>query len=460
MMNSLLSGARPRSRGRAALGAILAATVATAALGATPAFAEKVKFEFWNGNSGDIAERIQDACKKFNESQKDYEVVCTSQGGYDTNLQNTIAAYRAKKHPVITQIYDAGTLDLMLSNAFVPAKKLMAENGYKIDWDNYFGGIANYYATAKGELQSFPFNSSTAVFYYNGAAFKKAGIVEGPKTWDDVAADAKKLKEAGFDCPLAFNFDPWALMEQFSAIHNQPLATKANGYQGLDAEVLFNKTKFVDEVKFFKKMTDDKLFVVKTKQLGMDIVPAFTSQTCQMMMSSVADHATVGKTLPADVEWHVTLLPVMAGTERRNSLVGGASLWVMKDRPEAEYKGAAAFLNFIAQPDMVEWWSTVTGYIPVTKTGFEAMKANGFYDKPQFKGRELAIQSLTYTPTSENTRGIRLGNYTQIRKEVSTALEAIFMQNADVQKSLDEAADRSNALLRRFEKTYAGQKLD
>ncbi|WP_062219430.1 extracellular solute-binding protein [Aureimonas sp. D3] len=422
--------------------------------------AEPVKFEFWHGLSGDLGDRVQEACTKFNASQKDYEISCVSQGGYETNLQNTIAAYRAKKQPAITQVYDAGTLDLMLSRAFVPAKQLMADNGYKIDWDNYFPGIGQYYATAKGELESFPFNSSTAVLYYNGDAFKKAGITEAPKTWEQVSADAKKLKDAGYECPMAINFDPWFSLDQFSAIHNQPVATKANGYQGLDAEVVFNKTKVVDEIKFWKKQVDDKLFVVKTKQLGMDAFPSFTSQTCQMAMSSIADHGTAGKTLPQGVEWHVTMLPAFEGTQRQKTLVGGASLWVMKDRPAAEYKGAAAFLNFLAQPDMVEWWSTVTGYIPVTKTGFEAMKASGFYDKPQFKGREIAIESLTLTPPSENTRGIRLGNYTQIRKEFSTALEAIFMQNADIQKSLDEAADRSNTLLRRFEKTYAGQTLN
>jgi sn-glycerol 3-phosphate transport system substrate-binding protein len=109
---------------------------------------------------------------------------------------------------------------------------------------------------------------------------------------------------------------------------------------------------------------------------------------------------------------------------------------------------------------MAQWWSTVTGYIPVTKTGFDAMKANGFYDKAPYKGRELAITSLTYTPTSENTRGIRLGSYTQIRAEMSNALEAIFMQNADVQKQLDTTVARGNEILRRFEKTYAGQKLN
>ncbi|NRQ13018.1 extracellular solute-binding protein [Ensifer sesbaniae] len=434
--------------------------MASVALGAPAAAAEKTKFEFWYGLSGDLGERVQDACKKFNDSQSEFEIVCTSQNGYDTTLQNTIAAYRAKKQPAITQIYDAGTLDMMLSGAFVPAKKLMADNGYTIDWNNYFGGIANYYATAKGELNSFPFNSSTAMFYYNADAFQKAGIDFKPDTWEQVEEAARKLKAAGYECPLAFNFDTWALMEQFSAIHNQPIATKANGYEGLDAELVVNKTKFVDHVKFFKKMADEKLFVVKTKQLGMDIVPAFTSQTCQMIQTSIADHGTIGKTLPEGVKWEVAMLPVWKGTERQNSLVGGASLWVLAGRPEAEYKGAAAFLNYLATPEMAEWWSTVTGYIPVTKTGFDAMKANGFYDKAPYKGRELAIQSLSFTPTSENTRGIRLGGFTQIRKEFATALEAIFMQNADVQAELDKTVERGNAVLRRFEKTYAGQTLN
>lgn len=361
--------------------------MASVAFGASAAAAEKTKFEFWYGLSGDLGERVQDACKKFNDSQSAFEIVCTSQNGYDTTLQNTIAAYRAKKQPAITQIYDAGTLDMMLSGAFVPAKKLMADNGYTIDWNNYFGGIANYYATAKGELNSFPFNSSTAMFYYNADAFQKAGIDFKPDTWEQVEEAARKLKAAGYECPLAFNFDTWPLMEQFSAIHNQPLATKSNGYNGLDAGFVVNKTKFVDHVKFFKKMADEKLFVVKTKQLGMDIVPAFTSQTCQMIQTSIADHGTIGKTLPEGVKWEVAMLPVWKGTERQNSLVGGASLWVLAGRPEAEYKGAAAFLNYLATPEMAEWWSTVTGYIPVTKTGFDAMKANGFYDKAPYKGR-------------------------------------------------------------------------
>jgi sn-glycerol 3-phosphate transport system substrate-binding protein len=181
------------------------------------------------------------------------------------------------------------------------------------------------------------------------------------------------------------------------------------------------------------------------------------SGECQMMQSSIADHGTVGKTIAPDTGWDVAMLPVWAGTERKNSLVGGASLWALSGRPSEEYDAAAAFFAFIAKPEQAEWWSTVTGYIPVTNSGFEYMKSQGFYDKAPYKGREIAIQSLTYTPPGPNSRGIRLGGFIQIRKEIRDGLTAIMAGDVEVQPGLDAAVERSNAILRRFEKTYAGK---
>jgi sn-glycerol 3-phosphate transport system substrate-binding protein len=132
---------------------------------AGPAAADKVKIDFWYGNSGDISKRVQEVCQHSNESQTQYQVVCTSQGSYYAAVQNTIAAFRGGKPPTIVQVFDVGTLDLMLSDAYYPANKLMADNGYQVDWNNYFPGIRAYYATSKGDMYSFPFNSSTALLY-------------------------------------------------------------------------------------------------------------------------------------------------------------------------------------------------------------------------------------------------------------------------------------------------------
>ncbi|NLH82266.1 MAG: extracellular solute-binding protein [Phyllobacteriaceae bacterium] len=438
----------------AALAALLLATTAQAA--------EKTKFDFWFGLSGDLEKRVQEVCGRFNASQNEFEVVCTSQGNYDAALQNTIAAFRAGKQPTVVQVYDVGTATMMLSDAFVPSYKLMEDNGYKVDWNDYIGGIAGYYASSKGQMFSFPFNSSTPLLYWNKGAFEKIGKTAAPKTWEEAHDDMVALKKAGYECPMAINVsanESWQLMEQFSAIHGEPIASKNNGYDGLDAELVFNKTKFVKYVTDLKAWYDDGLVKIKSKELGQDMVQAFAAGDCQMIMTSVGDHGTVGRTAKEGVTWDVAMLPVYAGTERKNSLVGGASLWTLKGKSAAEYKGAAAFLAFVAKPESALFWSTVTGYIPVTKSGFEYMKKEGFYDKAPYKGREAAIESLTFTPPTPLTRGIRLGNFTQIRAEVGNGLQAIFSGKEQVQPAIDGMVERGNTVLRRFEATYKGKQL-
>jgi sn-glycerol 3-phosphate transport system substrate-binding protein len=424
---------------------------------AASAAAERKKFDLWHGLSGDLAGVVEQVCQRFNVAQPDYEIVCTSQGTYDAALQNAIAAYRAKKAPAIVQVFDVGTLDLLLSDAFVPARQLMAENGYTIDWGDYFPGIADYYADSKGALNSFPFNSSTAMLYWNRDAFAKIGLSEAPQTIEELTAAMAALKGAGYDCPFAWDYYVWIAIEQFSAIHNLPVATRGNGHEGLDAELVINKTKLVDFIKLLKGAYDRGELKIKTAATGQGVVQAFASGACQMMFSSIGDHGTVGKTASPDMRWDVAPLPVYAGTERRNSLVGGASLWVLKGHGAGEYKGAAAFFNFLAKPESALFWSTNTGYIPVTKSGFEFMKAQGFYDKPPFKGRERAIASLTASPVGPLSRGIRLGGFVQIRKELTDAMVDIIAGKTPVEEALNAAAERSNVVLRRFEKTYAGK---
>ncbi len=441
-----------------------AGMVAVSALLAGPAMAETMKIDFWFGNTGDIAKRVQEQCDRFNKSQSDYEVVCTSQGSYDASLQNTIAAFRAGKQPTIAQVSDAGTLDIMLSGAFYPANKLMADMGYTVDWNDYFSGIKSYYATSKGDMYSFPFNSSTPLLYWNKDAFAKIGKDHAPATWEEAAEDFKALKAAGYACPLGFNIsrdEIWQYGEQFMAVHGEPIATKRNGYEGLDAELVFNKGKWVQYIKDLKSWYDNGEAVLKSKETGQTFVEAFAAGDCQVILTSVGDHGNIGRTAKPGMNWGVAMLPVYAGTERKHSFVGGASLWVLSGKSDAEYKGAAAFLNFIAKPEEALEWSTVTGYIPVRNSGYDYLVKEGFYEKAPYAGRELAIKSLTASPADDPNSypGIRLGGLLQIRQEMANGLQAIFINNADVQTSLDEAAARGNQILRRFEQTYKGKQL-
>ena len=440
---------------------IAAALSGAALLGATAASAQqRQKFEFWYGLTGQLGEVMELHCKRFNESQTKYEAVCTGQGGYDKAEQNTIAAFRSRQHPTVVQIYDAGTVNFMLSGATYNAVQFVKDFNMKVKWDDFFPGISNYYATSKGEMWSFPYNSSTALLYFNKDHFQKVGKSNPPETIEEWFQTVREIKKGGHaEAGFCFDFDTWMPLEQFSAIHNLPIATKNNGYDGLDAEVVFNKTKFADYMKDWKKLLDEGAARIQTAQTGKTILQAFADGTCSTILTSVANHGVMHATVKPGTNWGVGMLPVYAGTERKNSLVGGASLWVMSGKSKEEYEAAAAYLDFVTSTAEVKWMPTVTGYIPVTRSAFETMVADGFYKQPDKAGRELAMKSLTFTPPTAISRGIRLGNFTQIRTEIRAELEAAFTGKKDMQAALDEAASRSNAVLRRFEQTFRGKQL-
>ena len=420
---------------------------------------QRIKFEYWYGLTAQLGDIMVDHCKRFNESQTKYEAVCVGQGGYDKAEQNTIAAYRSKQQPTLVQIYDAGTVNFMLSGAIYPANQLVKDFDMKVDWADYFPGVANYYATSKGEMWSFPYNSSTALLYWNKDAWAKIGKTKGPETIEEWFGDLRKMKAAGVECGFAFDYDTWMPLEQFSAIHNLPIATKNNGYDGLDAEVTFHKTRFVDYMKDWKKLQDEGIARVQTAQTGKTKNQAFADGSCATMLSSVADHGVIAATAVPGLNWGVAMLPVYEGTKRQNSLVGGASLWIMAGKSKEEYEAAAAYLAFLAKPEEALWFSTVTGYIPIRNSGFKYLMDQKFYEDKKYAGRELAITSLTATPPSPLSRGIRLGNFTQIRSEIRSELEAAFTGKKDMQQAMNDAADRSNQILRRFEQTFKNRQL-
>lgn len=113
----------------------------------------------------------------------------------------------------------------------MPVGKVMSDAGAKFDPSAYIPAVAGYYTAPNGQMLSFPFNSSTTVFYYNKDAFKKAGLdpEKAPKTWPEVFAAAKKLKESGHSCPMTLGWQGWTQLESFSAWHNVEFATHQNG---------------------------------------------------------------------------------------------------------------------------------------------------------------------------------------------------------------------------------------
>jgi sn-glycerol 3-phosphate transport system substrate-binding protein len=266
----------------------------------------------------------------------------------------------------------------------------------------------------------------------------------------------KALKASGQDCGYAYAPSTWVDLEQFSMAHNVPVASNNNGYDGLDSELLFNTTLHVKHMENIQRWINEGYAMLRTQAAGKTARDSFVEGECSVFFSSIADHNTIHKLTPA-FAWDVQMIPVYEGTERHNTVVGGASLWVLSGKSEDEYKAAAAYLAFLATPESEEFWVSNTGYIPVTKTGYDALLAKGFYNNQPYVNRDIALKSLTYTEPGPLTRGIRLGGFIQIRAEWQAEVEAALAGQKTMQEALDTAVARGNDQLARFAKTYAGK---
>jgi len=427
----------------------LAASACTL-VSALPAMAQ-TEIQWWHSMTAVNNEWVNDLAKQFNESQKQYKIVPTYKGSYTDSFTAAIAAFRAGQAPHILQVFEVGTATMMVSKgASVPVTQVMKDAGYKFDPAAYIPAVAGYYTAPNGQMLSFPFNSSTTVFYVNKDAFKAAGIDTAtlPATWSDVAAAAAKLKAAGHKCPLTVAWQGWTQLESFSTWHNVELATRKNGLAGWDARLVANSPLHVRHIENLGNMAKQGLFVYK----GRDNIPeaTFVSGECAMITTSSGFYGNVKKN--AKFDWAVTTLPYYADVPGapQNTVIGGASLWVMSGKQPADYKGVAAFFDFLSNPEVQSASHKRTGYLPITVAAYELTAKSGFYkDNP---GADTAVNQMIRKVT-DKSRGIRLGNYVQIRRIADEEFEGVWAGKKSAKQALDAYVSRGNELLERFEKS-------
>jgi sn-glycerol 3-phosphate transport system substrate-binding protein len=429
------------------------ARLLAAALAATGAFAApaqaQIEIQWWHSMGGALGERVKAIAEKFNASQKDYAVIPVYKGTYPISMTAAIAAFRAKNPPHIVQVYEVGTATMMAAKgAIVPVATVMKNSGEKFDPKAYLPTVTGYYTDTKGNMLSLPFNSSTALFYINKDAFKKAGLDPvAPKTWKELRSVADKLKAAGQECIYTTSWPSWVHIENFSAWHNVPIGTKQNGMGGFDTVFKFNSPLHVRHIKMLADMAKQGLFTYAGRTSQGDA--KFSGGECAMFTGSASAIGGIKKA--GKVDWSVNFLPYHDDVKGapQNSIIGGASLWVMAGKPKGHYKGVAKFLGFLSLPETQVEWHTGTGYVPITLAAYEQTRASGFYDKNP--GFDMAVKQLTLHNPTANSKGLRFGNFVQTRDIIKEELEAAFSGKKTAKAALDDAVKRGNEVLRKFQ---------
>ena len=431
-----------------------------------PAFAQsgKLPIVWWHAMTGVNADEIDRLAKAFNDSQAVAEVQPVYKGGYADTLTAAIAAWRADQAPHLVQIFEVGTGSMLAAGpAAKQVWKLAEETGVALDPAAYIPGVRGYYSLPDGRLASMPFNSSTSVMWYNKDAFVAAGLDPdtAPATWPDAIAATQAIKAkigtpamGTVKVPMTTSWLIWVQLEQFGAIHDLPFATKANGFEGLDAELRFNGPGQVKHWDRLLRMAKDGLY----EYGGRDTVPdaLFYGGQAAIGFGSSAGRGQIAAN--AKFKWAAAPLPIDPEITKNpiNSIIGGASLWTMttKQRTAAEYKAVAAFLKFLGNPDQDAHFHQTTGYVPVTFGGFEKSKADGYYLKQP--GADIPIAQLARGTVTPNSRGLRLGRLSEIRNILYEETEKALQGQQTAQAALDNGAHRGDRVLREFQKSIGG----
>lgn len=412
----------------------------------------QTEIQWWHAMGGELGQKLEAVAAAYNASQSDYVVTPSFKGTYAETMTAAIAAFRAGEQPAIVQVFEVGTGTMMAAKgAIYPVHQLMADAGEPFDPAAFLPAVVGYYTDPAGNMLSMPFNSSTPIMYYNKDVFEKAGLDRNtpPKTWEEVEAFSKQIMQSGAaPCGFTTGWISWAQLENFSAWHNQPIGTLENGFGGLETELTVNGPVQIRHWENLARWQEEGVFSYGGPGGGNDAPPKFYTQECAIYMNSSASRAGVIANAK-DFEVGYGMLPHYADIAPQNSIIGGATLWVMQGRPEAEYKAAANFFTFLSSPEVQAQWHQDTGYLPITQASWDLSKSQGYYDANP--GADVSIQQMTLNPPTANSKGLRFGSYVQIRGIIDEEFQALLSGQKDAQTALNDVVARGNVLIREFE---------
>jgi sn-glycerol 3-phosphate transport system substrate-binding protein len=405
-----------------------AAGAATAAISKRSSFAAPaviqsgpVEVVLWSALSGALQDAIQHVVDEFNASQTEIKVVNQFQGTYDEAAQKLTAAIPAKNAPDIAHLSEAWWFKFFIANSLQPLDDYIAAD--QLDTADYVDSLINE-GNKLGHQWWMPWARSTPLFYYNKDVFTAAGLPNGPKTWDELAAAAPSMVTKDGDTitrsafALASIGDAWGFQGMIWAWGGR--------YSDDDFNITINQEAGVSAGEFYKSMVADGWASLST-----DAATDFTNGLTAASIMSTGGMKTI---LESATTFEVGTAFLPEGPAGFGCCTGGSGLSILAGSADEKKSAAWEFVKFTSTPENTTWWSQNTGYMPVRKSAVDSESMKTFYtERPTFK---TAVEQLALTKPQDPAR-IYVPNGLQT---LNGALEAITVELDDVQAAFDDAA--------------------
>ncbi|WP_172197295.1 ABC transporter substrate-binding protein [Saccharibacillus qingshengii] len=410
-----------------------------------------VKVVWWHAMSGELGGVVDELVKQFNDSQDEVEVEAVFQGTYDESLNKLKTSMGSGTGPTLIQTYEIGSRFMIDSGAITPVQQFI--DGESYDVSHLEENILGYY-TFDDRLYSMPFNTSNPILYYNKDAFKKAGLdpENPPTTYEEVEKAAKTLTE-GSMTGGSFAIYGW-FMEQLLANQGAELLNNSNGRAGMADQAQLGSPAAVSTLEWWKKMVDEGTLLNLGRKTD-DTKKAFAAGQVAMTLDSTASLRGIVQAAEGKFEVGTAPLPkpAAADADKGGVVVGGASLWILNDRPEEEQQAAWKFIKFLAEPKTQAYWHVNTGYFPITKEAYnEDLVKENLKKYPQF---QTAIDQLHGTKLTPATQGAVMGVFPEARQLTETAIEEALTGAAKPQDALDRASAEITQKIQEYNSTVA-----
>jgi sn-glycerol 3-phosphate transport system substrate-binding protein len=401
---------------------------------------------FWHSMTGEKGKLIGEFCEKFNHSpinEGKFQVVSQFVGNYEEGLNKLRTALLAKQGPHIAQITDIGCQVMIDTGAVVPLQEFIDKDP-QFPIQQLLKQIRKYYEVG-GKLYSLPFATSNPILYYNVDSFERAGLSRAPKTFGEFREWAQKLtdpikKTQGVTWPLSSWF-----FEEFIARQGQQLLNHDNGRQGRATEALYLTSEAIRFVELWQAMVKEKTFANVGR--GWDPAEAsFLSGRTAMLLHSTSEVFGIAEKVP----FRVATAPIPLADEKNigGTVVGGNSLWILKDKPKNELLGSYQFVKFMASSEVQRLWHVKTGYFPIRSDVIQALEQEGFYLK--YPLAKTAIDQLKSSANSFATQGALMGVFSEARDQVESAIERVLAGRMTAREALQRAKVQTDDSLRRY----------
>ncbi|HXX40458.1 MAG TPA: ABC transporter substrate-binding protein [bacterium] len=406
---------------------------------------------FWHAMGGNLGETVVQAfVNKFNESRKDVQVEAQFQGSYDDLINKLRASLGSSAVPAVSQVYDIGTRFMVDSKAVVPVQDFIDRE--KFDVSQFEPNILAYYRVGN-RLYSMPFNTSTAILYYNKDMFKQAGLNpdQPPRTFEEIEAYATKLVRGGAtQSGITIAIYGW-FFEQLLARQGVLYANNGNGRDAPATAVVYDHEEQGARIlEWWARMVKNGVATNPGRPTAAS-QRAFAAGQTAMTVDSTAVLKSLLTQSGGRFQLGTGYFPKPPDAKTGGSIVGGASAWILRGRPPAEQQAAWEFVKFISAPPQQAAWYVGTGYFPVRRDAYrEPVAQQTLAQYPQFL---TAISELRNSPINRATQGALLGVFPEARQKSEDAIEATVLGRKSPQQALVDAARDVNQAIAVYNRT-------